>query len=318
MGGGTQSLLGFSPAEPAVASLSWGGEKEDAAADRAPPPIPTGVADHTRGVSELLDAYAPINSDTPSAVLAGILLAVATVRLDIEYDGAGFKGWAAQPGLRTVQGELEAGLATVLREPVQLTVAGRTDTGVHALGQVASFVTAAEIKEDLARRLNGVGPDDIAVTAAAVAEDGFDARHSAKSRSYRYRVLARSAPSPFEQGRALWWPHRIDLKALEACAAALQGNHDFTAFTPTQSDHVRFDRDILAASWALDKEILTFRITADAFMRNMVRILVGTMLEASGGRRTPKCFHKLLEGAPRTEAGDTAPPHGLYLESVSY
>jgi tRNA pseudouridine38-40 synthase len=166
--------------------------------------------------------------------------------------------------------------------------------------------------------LNGVGPDDIAVTMATVVEDGFDARRSAKSRSYRYRVLARSAPSPFEQGRVLWWPHRIDLEALEACAAALPGTHDFTAFTPTQTDHVRFDRDIHAASWNLDSDILTFRITADAFMRNMVRILVGTMLEASGGRRTPKSFHDLLAGAPRTQAGDTAPPHGLYLESVSY
>lgn len=243
---------------------------------------------------------------------------MATVRLDIEYDGASFRGWAAQPGLRTVQGELEAALATVLREPVPLSVAGRTDTGVHALRQVASFVTSAEIQGDLARRLNGVGPDDIAVTAAAVVEDGFDARHSAKSRSYLYRVLVRSAPSPFEQGRALWWPHRIDLEALEACAAALFGNHDFTAFTPTQNDHVRFDRDIFRASWEQAGDILTFRVTADAFMRNMVRILVGTMLEVSNGRRTIDNFSQLLTGASRRDAGDTAPPHGLYLESVSY
>lgn len=250
--------------------------------------------------------------------MCGHTARVATVRLDIEYDGASFKGWAAQPGLRTVQGELEAALATVLREPVQLTVAGRTDTGVHAVGQVASFVTEAEVRGDLARRLNGAGPDDIAVTAATAVEDGFDARHSAKSRSYRYRVIARSAPNPFEQGRALWWPHRIDLEALEACAAALAGNHDFTAFTPTQTDHVRFDRDILAASWTLDEGILSFRITADAFMRNMVRILVGTMLEASSGRRTVDSFTQLLQGATRSDAGDTAPPHGLYLESVAY
>jgi tRNA pseudouridine38-40 synthase len=240
------------------------------------------------------------------------------VRLDIEYDGGAFRGWARQPGLRTVQGELDTALATVLREPVELTVAGRTDTGVHAFGQVASFETGVEPPEDLARRLNGLSPDDVAVASASVVAEGFNARHDAKSRSYRYRLLARSSPSPFEQGKSLWWPHRIDYEALQACAAALAGTHDFTAFTPTQTDHVRFDRDIYAASWKQEGDILSFQITADAFMRNMVRVLVGTQMEVASGRRSVEKFIQLLTGAPRTAAGDTAPPHGLYLESVSY
>ncbi len=240
------------------------------------------------------------------------------MRLEIEYDGTGFKGWAAQAGLRTVQGELEASLATVLREQVQLTVAGRTDAGVHAWGQVASFETAAEVPPDLARRLNGLGPRDIAVTAATVVEDGFDARGDALSRTYRYRLLTRFASSPFEEKRSFWWPHRTGRDALDAAAAATLGKHDFTAFTPTQTDHVHFNRSIYGAAWSQDGDILSFQITADAFMRSMVRVLVGTMLEVGTGRRTLDNLTQLLQGAPRSEAGETAPPHGLYLESVSY
>jgi tRNA pseudouridine38-40 synthase len=258
------------------------------------------------------------------ALASAILPPVTTVRLDIEYDGAAFRGWARQPGLRTVQGVLEAALTQVLREEVQLTVAGRTDTGVHALGQVASFQTTATLPADLARNLNGVTPEDVAVRRAEAVAEGFDARRDARSRSYLYRVARTRAPSPFERGRALWWPHRVDREALDACAAALLGTHDFTAFTPTQTDHVRFERDVFAASWRDEPSpwgtgaLLAFRITADAFMRNMVRALVGTMLEVASSRRTVDDFEALLKGAHRSEGGETAPAHALYLESVGY
>jgi len=202
----------------------------------------------------------------------------------------------------------------VLRAEVSLVVAGRTDAGVHALGQVVSYEGALP----RLRSVNALLPDAVAVLSAEEAPDGFSARHDAVSRSYLYRVLARPSPSPFEVGRALWWPQPVDFEALEACAAALPGTHDFTAFTPTDTYHQRFDRHVLAASWQRSGDVLEFRIEADAFMRQMNRVLVGTMLEVAGGHRTAAAFERLLGGRRREDAGATAPAHGLYLAAVRY
>jgi len=237
-------------------------------------------------------------------------------RLLIEYDGTDFSGWAAQPGLRTVQAELERALRTALRaERVTLTVAGRTDAGVHARGQVASY----EGPPARVQTLNALLPYDIAVLNCEAAPSGFNARAHATSRAYRYRLLTRAVRSPFLRRRALHWPHQLDLDALHACAKAVRGTHDFTAFTPTQTEHVRFTRDVLSAQWRRrDGELLEFEIEADAFMRSMVRVLAGTMLEVARGGLTPAQFAELLEGRPRERAGVTAPPHGLELIGVGY
>jgi tRNA pseudouridine38-40 synthase len=236
-------------------------------------------------------------------------------RLLIEYDGTDFAGWAAQPGLRTVQGELERALAIALRrERVPLTVAGRTDAGVHACGQVASY----EGKPASVQTLNALLPYDVAVLECVPAPAGFNARFDATSRAYRYRLLTRAARSPFHRRYAVHWPHPLDRSLLDACAAAICGSHDFTAFTPTQTDHVRFERDVISASWTEEGHVLEFWIEADTFMRHMVRTLVGTMLAVASAQMSVAGFRRLLEGAHRGEAGDTAPAHGLYLESVRY
>jgi tRNA pseudouridine38-40 synthase len=239
------------------------------------------------------------------------------VKLTLEYDGTGFRGWARQPGERTVEGVVRRSLDAVFPGWERLGVAGRTDTGVHATGQVVSVdVEGGPPTDRIAEALNAVLPDDVAVLAAAEAAPGFHARFSARSRSYRYRVLARRTPSPLEARRVLWWPRPIDLGALRASARALVGEHDFRAFTPTETQHDVFLRRILEADWERDGHHLDFTITADSFLRHMVRTLVGTMLEL--GPEAPARIADLVTGRPRSESGLTAPPWGLYLERVEY
>jgi tRNA pseudouridine38-40 synthase len=237
-----------------------------------------------------------------------------TSRLDLEYDGTAFAGWARQPGRRTVRDEVEKALRVVLQQDVPVTVAGRTDAGVHAWGQVCSYEHEAVDP----MRLNALLPADVAVLAATPAADGFDARRDARSRTYCYRLLNRRTRSVRLHGRALWYPRRLDRAALQACGQAIAGTHDFTAFTPTETEHVRFTRTVHGAEWRIDGDLLEFWITAETFLRHMNRVLVGTMLEVAVGNRTVDEFAGLLAGRPRSEAGPTAPPHGLALATVRY
>jgi tRNA pseudouridine38-40 synthase len=235
------------------------------------------------------------------------------VKLTLEYEGTHFHGWALQPGLRTVEGVMRDALG-IFPSFSSLAVAGRTDTGVHASGNVVSVeVDGGPPAERVAQALNAALPEDVAIVSASHASPDFHARYSARSRSYRYRIWRRSERSPFEQRRSWWYQRPVDEERLAAAAELLVGEHDFRAFTPTETQHQTFRRNVRAAGWCRRGDALEFEIEADSFLRHMVRTLVGTMLELPPERIAP-----LLEGRGRSDAGPTAPPWGLYLTSVTY
>jgi len=241
-------------------------------------------------------------------------------RLDLAYDGTPFDGWARQPGRRTVQGELEAALATVLREPVLLGVAGRTDAGVHAEAQVASFSTGRPLDPDrLTLALNALLPDEIAVNAVSAAPDGFDAR-AATGRTYRYRLWLPTARPVFE--RRYVWDVRgvVATDVLDAAAALLVGRRDFSALTPSARFYRSCEREVTRAAWRLAAggREAHFEIAAGSFLHHMVRVAVGSMVDVAQGRLSLRELAEGLEGGRRGALGRTAPARGLALIAVEY
>lgn len=237
----------------------------------------------------------------------------------VEYEGTDFAGWAAQPELRTVEGVLSEAFSIVLRQPVKMSVAGRTDAGVHASGQVVSFRADTEFgPASISYKTTAVLPKDVALRRCIVVPDEFDARSDARSRTYEYRLVNAEIRSPLERHHAGYAPQRLDLDLLSAAARMVEGTHDFRAFTPQKSYHVRFERIVTSSCWTRREDLLRYRITADSFLYGMVRTLVGTMLEVAGGKRDLTEFDRLLSGGKRSEAGPAVSSRGLTLVSVGY
>jgi tRNA pseudouridine38-40 synthase len=257
--------------------------------------------------------------DEPATATGGGLV---RVRLEISYDGTAFHGWARQPGQRTVQGELELGLVTVLRHDVDLTVAGRTDAGVHATGQVAHTDLPAELfaahQSRLLRRLRGVLPPDVAVTGARVVSSDFDARFAALARHYVYRLTdADSGPPPLRRADTAAWPRRLQATDMRVAAALLLGQHDFAAFCRRREGATTI-RTLLDLDVCREGEVVEIRASADAFCHSMVRSLVGALIAVGEGRRPAGWPASLLTLSARANDVPVAPAGGLTLVRVDY
>jgi len=244
---------------------------------------------------------------------------VTFLKLTLEYDGKSFVGWQLQPNGRSVQEELEKGLARLCGEPVRVTGAGRTDAGVHARGQVASLRAPRELPlKAWTAGLNALLPDDMACIRAEIAPEGFDARRWARGKRYTHAILQTAVRSPLERGRAWEIRRPLDIEAMRRAAPALLGTHDFSALRAADCPARTTVREIRKLEILQSGQRIDVIVEATAFLKHMVRNIVGTLVEVGHGRRDARSLAALLEGRDRTRAGPTAPAHGLVLDEVSY
>jgi tRNA pseudouridine38-40 synthase len=241
------------------------------------------------------------------------------IKITVEYDGTNYHGWQIQTTGETIQSVLERAVSTFLRKSTRITGSGRTDAGVHALGQVVNFFSDKEYEPHRIRRaLNALTPFDITIKEVAIVPDSFDARRDGRSRVYEYHILNRPTPSPFHLNRA-WHVHQpLDVNAMREAIPCLIGEHDFSSFRAAGCDAEHPVRKVYANSLDRCGELLVYTIEATAFLRHMVRNIIGTVAEVGLGLRTPQSFVELLEARDRTKAGITAPAHGLFLVEVKY
>lgn len=241
------------------------------------------------------------------------------IKLTVEYDGTNYHGWQIQPAGETIQSVLERAVSTFLGKPTRVKGSGRTDAGVHALGQVVNFFFDQEFdRYRIQRALNALTPVDIIIKEVEAVPDSFDARRDGRARVYEYRILNRSTHSPFHLNRA-WHVHeKLDLHAMRQAIRCLEGEHDFSSFRAAGCDAAHPVRKVYRVSLDQRDEILVFTIEATAFLRHMVRNIVGTLVEVGQGLRTADSFAELLEARDRTKAGATAPACGLFLVEVKY